>query len=209
MEALAEIIFSHLGYAHYIMFGLLLLAGLNVPISEDFILILSGMLASTVMPEQTTTLFIWVFLGAYLSDWEAYWIGRWLGKRIFRVPWLAKRLPRRRIAQVGLFYKQYGVWTLLIGRFIPIGVRNCLFMAAGIGRMHFGKFLLSDGLACLVSNTTLFFLAYSFGRNYLMLYDLVLAFNTVIFSVFALILSAGLLWWGRRRFWLEPQGKRG
>lgn len=182
MEALADFIFAHLQYAHLMVFGLLMLAGLNIPISEDFMLIFSGMLASTVVPEQASQLFIWAFLGAYLSDWECYWVGRWLGRKLFQVPWLAKRVPRKRIHQVSWFYRHYGVWTLLLGRFIPFGVRNCLFMSAGIGKMHFGQFIAVDGIACFLSTFTLFTLAYQFGKNYLILYQLVSAFNVILFS---------------------------
>ncbi|MCB1136858.1 MAG: DedA family protein, partial [Chlamydiia bacterium] len=145
-------------------------------------------------------LFVWVFLGCYLSDWEAYWVGRYLGRRLFSgKSWLAMRVPRRRLAQISVFYKRFGIWTLLIGRFIPFGVRNCLFMSAGIGRMNFAKFILFDGIACLTSNTTLFLLAYSFGKNYLKLYELVGLFNIALFACFVVALAvAAFVMWQRR-----------
>ena len=40
-----------------------------------------------------------------------------------------------RVAKVASFYQKYGVWTLVVGRFIPFGVRNALFLTAGIGKM--------------------------------------------------------------------------
>ena len=90
METLFEFIVSHAAHAHWIVFGALMLAGFNVPISEDLMIIVSALLAATVVPENTEKLFLAVFLGCYLSDWVSYWIGRTLGRRL-RV----KRTPKK------------------------------------------------------------------------------------------------------------------
>ena len=153
-------------YAHWYIFAALMLAGLNFPISEDLMLIVGGMLASTVIPENTWKLFMGAFLGAYLSDWIAYWLGRSLGVRLWRLRWFRGVLKPSRLTRVETYYSRYGVITLLVGRFIPFGVRNCLFMSAGMARMNFGKFILADGLACLLSNSVVFWIAYSLGRHY-------------------------------------------
>src|SRR5579872_7266904 len=160
METLISFIFEHAPYAHWIVFGALMLAGINVPISEDLMIILSAVLAATVVPENVEKLFLGVFLGCYISDWVCYWIGRLLGPKLWNIAWFAKTFDRRRIDQIHQYYEKYGFWTLLIGRFIPLVVRNGLFLTAGLGRMPFGKFLLSDGIACLCSNTVLFTFAY-------------------------------------------------
>src|SRR3989338_8736419 len=166
MDSLFQFILSHAGYAHWIVFGALMLAGLNVPISEDLMIITSALLAATVVPENTEKLFIAVFLGCYLSDWVSYWIGRSLGRKLWQVRWFAKTVDEKRLTQIQQYYEKYGFWTLLLGRFIPFGVRNCLFLSAGMGKMPFSKFLLSDGIACICSNTALFTLTYSLGKNY-------------------------------------------
>ena len=194
MDFLTDFIFNHAQHAHFIIFALLMLAGLNVPISEDCMLIVSGVLASTVVPEHTTQLFIWTFLGCYLSDWEAYWIGRLLGQNIWRHRWFARALNPQKIRRITWFYQRYGFLTLLVGRFIPFGVRNCLFITAGLGRMPFTRFLISDGIACLLSNFTLFLLAYQFGKNYQVLYDYTRTWNLMLFMVFLI----GVAWTGFR-----------
>ena len=40
------------------------------------------------------------------------------------------------------FYKKYGALTLVIGRFIPFGVRNAIFLTSGISKMPFAKFFI-------------------------------------------------------------------
>ena len=58
--------------------------------------------------------------------------------------------------QIENYYTKYGVVTLLIGRFIPFGVRNCLFVTAGIGKMRFWKFI-SQMASPVLLQTQLFF----------------------------------------------------
>ena len=187
MDEIIKLIFAHAHQAHWIVFGALMLAGFNIPISEDLMIILSAVLAATVVPENTLLLFAAVFLGCYLSDWVCYGIGRKFGPKLWNIRWFAKTVDSKRLEQIHLYYQKYGFWTLLIGRFIPFGVRNCLFLTAGMGRMNFGKFILSDGIACLASNTTLFTLAYLAGRNYQTLLSTLKTFN--IFLFFAFVVS--------------------
>lgn len=198
METLIQTIFEHAQYAHWIVFGALMLAGINVPISEDLMIILSAVLAATVVPENVEKLFLGVFLGCYISDWVCYWIGRSFGPKLWNISWFAKTFDRKRIDQIQSYYEKYGFWTLLIGRFIPFGVRNCLFLTAGLGRMPFGRFLLSDGIACICSNTILFTVAYSVGKNYKALLEMVKTFNIFLFAAFVVLIIA-LIWYKRKK----------
>jgi membrane protein DedA with SNARE-associated domain len=191
-------IFEHAAYAHWIVFGALILAGFNIPVSEDLMIIFSAVLSATVVPENTAKLFVGVFLGCYLSDWICYWMGRKLGPKLWNFSWMAKRVDRKRVDQIQKYYEKYGFWTLLIGRFIPFGVRNALFLTAGLGKMHFGRFILSDGIACLTSNTALFFLAYSVGKNYEALLTTLKTFNILLFGAFVVAII-GLIWYKRKK----------
>lgn len=198
METIIQFLFEHAAYAHWIVFGALMLAGFNIPISEDLMIIMSALLASTVIPENTAKLFLAVFLGCYLSDWVCYGIGRTLGRRLWSFRFFAKTFDPKRLDQIQNYYEKYGIWTLILGRFIPFGVRNGLFLTAGMGRMPFLKFILSDGLACLISNTTLFTLTYTLGRNYTLLFGWLKAFNLVLFALF-LITVISVIWYKRRQ----------
>jgi len=195
MESILPFIQDHAPHAHWFIFGLLMLAGLNVPVSEDLLIIISGILASTFVPENTWKLFTAVFLGAYLSDWMVYWIGRLWGAHLWRMRWFARMFKPKRLEQIKQYYKKYGVLTLLVGRFIPFGVRNCLFATAGMGKMRFRKFLIGDGIACLLSNATLFTIAYFCGKNcsYFIRY-----FNVTIFATFVIALIA-FIWYKKSK----------
>lgn len=195
METILPFIQENAPYAHWVIFGLLMLAGLNFPISEDVVVILSGVLASTLVPENTWKLFVAVFLGAYLSDWIVYWMGRLWGTKLWKIRWFARIFHPKRLNQIKKYYQQYGMLTLVVGRFIPFGVRNCLFATAGIGKMFFWKFLLADGIACLCSNATLFTVAYFCGKNCSSLMRFI---NIVIFSIF-LVALIGFIWYKKKK----------
>lgn len=182
-------------FAHWWIFSLLMLAGLNFPISEDLLIIISAVLASTVVPENTWKLFTAIFLGAYLSDWMVYGIGRWLGPKLHKVRWFARVFREDKIKKIHNYYKKYGTLTLILGRFIPFGIRNGLFVTAGIGRMRFLKFILIDGVACLMSNAALFTLTYYCGKNFSYI---VKSVNIILFVIFA-IAVIGYLWYKRRK----------
>lgn len=195
METIFLFIQEHAQYAHWVVFSLLMLAGLNFPISEDIVIIGSGVLASTCVPENTAKIFLGIFLGAYISDWVAYGIGRFWGPTLWKYRWFTKIFRPERLDQIRSYYKRYGMLTLLVGRFIPFGVRNCLFVTAGIGKMPFGKFLFSDGIACFLSNITLFSLSYFCGKNisYLMKYV-----NIAIFIAFLIALIV-IIWYKKNK----------
>jgi membrane protein DedA with SNARE-associated domain len=197
MDTIIQFLFEHAHQAHWLIFSALMLAGLNIPISEDLMIIISAALAATVVPEHTAILFLFVFLGCYISDWVCYWIGRRLGPKLWNFRWFAKTVDKKRIDSIHNYYEKYGFWTLVIGRFIPFGVRNCLFLSAGIGKMHFGKFLLADGIACILSNTALFTLAFFAGKNYEALLHFVKTFNIFLFAFF-LVSIIGLIWYKKR-----------
>lgn len=182
MEELLQFIQANIQYAHWIIFGALLLAGLNIPVSEDGMLFISGILASHY-PDHLVRLFIAVYMGAYLSDLICYTLGRKLGPKLFEIKFFANMVPPERIDKIHNFYEQYGIVTLLIGRFIPFGVRNGLFLTAGLGKMDFQKFALADLLACTISTVVFFTLYYHFGNSII---EYIKQGNIVLFSIVAI-----------------------
>ncbi|MBT3586802.1 MAG: DedA family protein [Halobacteriovoraceae bacterium] len=169
LTSFQEMATQNIELAPWLIFGLLILAGFNLPVSEDFMLMVSGILAAQ-NPEHMWPLFIAVFMGAYLSDLICFaFMGRYLGTKIFKIPFFAKMVNQERIDTLSNYYQKYGIFTLILGRFIPFGVRNGLFFTAGLGRMNPLKFALSDLLACVISCSAFFYLYYSKGQEFLSL----------------------------------------
>ena len=142
MESLAEWICLHANNAHWIIFCLLLLAGLNVPLSEDILLVAGGMIVSTCIPDHALRMIIWLYFGCIFSAWEAYWIGRKFGPKLYNIHWFNRFINPSKVEKLHTYYERYGIWTFMIGRFLPGGIRNALFITSGLGKMPFGIFLL-------------------------------------------------------------------
>lgn len=164
MDSLLDFFLQHVNWAPYIIFGLLMLTGLHLPVSEDGMIFIAAVLASS-HPDLLIKLYLAVYLGAFLSDIICYSIGKILGPRLWKVPFFAKRLKRQQVKKVHSFYERFGLLTLIIGRFIPFGIRNVLTFTAGISKMNVLKFIISDAIACLVSCSTFFLLYYSYGER--------------------------------------------
>lgn len=193
MQEIIQIIQSNIEYAHFIIFGILLLAGLNIPVSEDAMLFIAAILASS-HPEYLPHLFIGVYLGAYFSDLICYALGRILGPKLFNIKFFANMAPPERIDKISAYYQKYGVITLILGRFIPFGVRNALFLTAGLGKMNFTKFALSDLLACTISTVSFFSLYYYYGETVI---DYIKQGNRVVFGLLFVVL--GVYWYQRKK----------
>jgi membrane-associated protein len=184
-----EFIQSNVQLAPFIIFSLLLLAGFNIPVSEDLMIILSASIAIK-NPEYVFPLYFGVYAGAYCSDLICYTIGRLIGPKIWDIStqanakmestsipkpikfivskfllMLSKIAAKESVDKISNFYKKYGIFTLIFGRFIPFGVRNTLFFSAGMGKMNFYKFALSDLVACTLSSSLLFSMIYIYGET--------------------------------------------
>ena len=189
---------AHAAYAHWVLFGALMLAGLNLPIPEDVVLLIGGVVGSTLAWPAIIKLFAFIYAGALLSDWMVYWIGRLLGPKLWKMGWFRRTIKIERLRKMEDYYRRYGITTLLVGRFIPFGVRNCLFTTAGMARMRWPKFMIADAIACLISTGTYFTLALLFGKNYEQLLSYFELFDIVVFAS-AIALVIGFFWYKRTK----------
>ncbi|NGX37200.1 MAG: Inner membrane protein [Chlamydiae bacterium] len=193
-----EWIQNHAEHAHWILFGAALLAGMNIPISIDLLMILAATLAATLVSTNVLTLFFAMFFGCLFSAWIAYWIGRKLGPKLLKFPLFSKMLNEKRIEKMKVFYEKRGPMAYILGRFIPFGVRNALFMTSGISRIPFAKFALYDTIGCVLWSCSSFFLYYLLGKNIDALYSQVKSVNLLIFIAFS-VTGIGLIWYKKKK----------
>lgn len=186
LESILNYISAHQSHAPWVVFGSLILAGMNVPISIDVILVFCAFLAASTLPELTYPFYFTILIGCTLSGWIAYAIGRFFGLRVLSTPFFSKLIPEKRLETVTSYYEKYGVYTLVVGRFIPFGVRNCIFLTTGISRMPFLKFALIDFIACSAWTSVMFFSFYQLGRNFDLLLHHLKMLNIVLFSAFSI-----------------------
>lgn len=166
MEAILDYLCAHADQAHLVIVGLLLLAGLNMPFSEDLLVIAGGMITATCVPERLWLMFSWIYAGCVVSAYIAYSLGRLLGPHVHKIPWIHHAVSPERVESLGAWLRRFGLLTFFIGRMIPFGVRNALFITCGLSRMPFLSFAWRDALSALFSTSLLFYLGFLFGGNY-------------------------------------------
>lgn len=147
---LESFVLSHQELAPFIIFFLLLLAGINFPISIDIVVILSAFLVTTTLKNQAIAIYISLLLGTYFSAWISYWLGRLARRKLLRFEFIRKFFSQEKLSSLQQFYERNGMLTLLVGRFIPFGIRNCLFLSTGFSKASFRKFILRDSLSCFI-----------------------------------------------------------
>jgi membrane protein DedA with SNARE-associated domain len=184
MEELTALIQANITYAPWIIFGVLLLAGFNIPVSEDGMIFIAAVLASN-NPGMRLPFFLAVYLGAYFYDLICYWLGRIFGPKLFKIRFFASMASPEKIDKIAHYFERYGMITLILGRFIPFGVRNALFLTAGFSKMDPIRFALSDLLACTISVMTYFYLYYQFGDAVI---EAIKQANIVIFALAACLI---------------------
>lgn len=198
MESLYRWIVEHTAAAPWILFILFLLAGLNIPLSIDVLIAIASILAATLIPESTWALYFSALAGCYFSAWLSYWLGRLVGRKLLKWRWMQKILPQERLEKISHFYKKHGFLTLLIGRFIPFGIRNGIFMSTGISRSSFGKFALRDLLPVTLWTSCAFYLFHTLGANYTLLIKYIKIINLTLFCAFGVTVIAWICYKRRR-----------
>ena len=103
----------------------------------DSLLFAAGALAAT---GSFNILFLYLLLcGAAISgDTVNYWIGHFVGPKAFNEK--SRLLKKAYLERAQKFYEKHGGNAIILARFVPI-VRTFAPFVAGIGKMHYGKFL--------------------------------------------------------------------
>lgn len=190
---MASILYDLAPYVHFISFGLLFLAGFNLPVSEDLVFIVSASIAATIVPENTLLILIACFSGAFISDLMAYFIGKYGASKLLKTKFFKRLVPRDKINTIGAFFKKYGFKTLFIGRFIPFGARNAIFMTAGLAGVDILHFTIIDLTALLFTSTILFSLGYKFGENFSVILEFLGHFKIIVIIIVVIIIITQLI----------------
>lgn len=135
-----------------------LLLGFFLP--GDSLLFTAGILAAEGYLD--ISLLLIVLAGAaIIGDSVGYTIGRRLGPRIFSKE-ESLLFNKRHIAKAQAYFDKHGPKTIIIARFVPI-VRTFAPTLAGVGNMHYGKFLTYNIIGGLLWVGSLTILGYYLG----------------------------------------------
>jgi membrane-associated protein len=145
-------------------------------------------------------LIIAIVLGAVIGDTVNYWIGNYVGLRVFmaRFPTLVKK---EYIDRTYSFYEKYGGATIFVARFVPL-VRTFAPFLAGVGSMHYRRFLFYNALGGTCWTLALVAGGYYFGTlsvvqenmSWLIIGVMLLTGGTLVLIVYNIVKA----WWDRR-----------
>jgi membrane protein DedA with SNARE-associated domain len=147
----------------YAAFIGLLLAGLNIPLSEDLIII-TGALISRGDPSVLVPTFVAIYLGVVISDYFPYYLGILLRKGTLKSKFLIRLFSQKNLDKMHRHLEKHAFLTFIVCRFIPFGVRNTLLLTSGFFGLQLRRFATYEITAATISVSTLFFLVYSFGE---------------------------------------------
>jgi len=187
----------------------LLLAGLNIPISEDLVIITGALLNQEVVQAQVAGArgmlipsLLAIYTGVIVSDFISYYFGALVRKGVFKAKFADSVFSPKNLERFHRHLNKHGPLTFIVCRFIPFGVRNTLFMTSGFLDLPLRRFALYDIPAALISTNTLFFLVYYFGdevKNPIRVAGItlfILLALTVVFLVIRFLMRNPLTRWG-------------
>ncbi|MGA9531214.1 MAG: DedA family protein [Anaerolineales bacterium] len=126
----------------------------------DSLLFAAGAFAATGS-FHVTFLFLILFTAAILGDTANYWIGHTIGPRAFEMD--NRFLKKEYLERTSEFYDRHGGKTIFLARFIPI-IRTFAPFVAGVGIMHYGRFIVYNLLGGFVWTAGFISLGYFFGN---------------------------------------------
>lgn len=185
MEQIYQFITLHSSKSPWILFCLFILAGLNFPISIDILVIIASIISASIAPEIKYQLFFSCLAGTVMAAWTSYFLGRFVGSRLICFSWFRKIFPTSRLDKIHSFYTKYGLIALILGRFIPFGVRNGMFLTSGMAKSSFKSFALKDLFAATFWCTIMFHVFHSLGCHFEIIVKYLKIINISLFSLFS------------------------
>lgn len=160
---LLEVVQTHGAWSYAILFIIVFCeTGLVVTpfLPGDSLLFAAGAIAAAG-DLNLAPLLILLSVAAIIGDTINYWIGRRVGTRVFVEG--SRFFKQEHLLRTQNFYERHGGKTIILARFVPI-IRTFAPFVAGIGRMHYGSFLVYNVVGGLVWVIGFGLLGYLFGN---------------------------------------------
>ena len=146
-----------------LLFVVVMLESFGLPLPGETALILFGVLASKGDYDIVVVIAV-AAAAAIVGDNLGYWlIGRWGGRALFERSRYLKRYADTVLPRAEHLMQRHGGKTVFFGRFISI-LRFTAAWVAGLGRMHWAKFLLWNALGGIAWATLVGLVAYYGGK---------------------------------------------
>ena len=157
---MTDLLLQHSSYFALVI--VLILTGEGLPIPEEVPVITAGVLSAhgQLIPWLA---FACCLVGALIGDVLMYWIGYHFGRSVLQSQtWWARFLKPEREAKIERMIEQHGLKVLFLARFL-VGLRSPVYLSAGILRVSFRRFFLTDLFCATTVIGTFFLLSFHYG----------------------------------------------
>ena len=164
-------VISHwlLHYGSFSLFVLLVLGIIVLPIPEETLMVIAGVLMSQEKLAIHSTLFA-VYLGSMCGITGSYLIGRTAGLYLIHKYGQWFGITDQKLQKIHDWFKHYGKWTLVVGYFIP-GVRHFTGIIAGTSSLEFSHFAVFAYTGAILWVSTFLSIGYFFGGYWSELFE--------------------------------------
>jgi membrane protein DedA with SNARE-associated domain len=125
-------------YGSFTLFGLLALGIIALPVPEETLMVLSGILIHQEHLPLLPTLLA-AYAGSMIGITASYLIGRLAGNYVLKRYGKWVGMNEARIQKMHNWFERYGKWALIIGYFVP-GVRHWTGVFAGLSNLEYHTF---------------------------------------------------------------------
>jgi membrane-associated protein len=157
----------------------------------DSLLFAAGAIAATGAMDPAL-LCLLLFIAAVLGDTVNYHIGKYIGPRVFQIK--SRFINQEHLRATQSFFEKHGGKTIIFARFIPI-IRTFAPFIAGVGQMHYRRFLSFNVIGAFAWVVSFIYLGYYFG-NLPVVKD---NFTYVIFAIIFISILPALIGFIRHR----------
>ena len=159
----------------------------------DSLLFTVGVLAADGIMDANLAVML-LIIAAITGDALNYWIGRFVGPKVFYSE-SSRFLNRKHLDRAHAFYEKYGGKAIVLARFVPI-VRTFAPFVAGIGTMHYGKFLAYNAIGGVLWVSLFIYAGFHFGNIPIVKQNIKLVIiGIIIVSILPIIFE----WWRAKR----------
>ena len=187
--------------SYFGIIAVLLATGAGLPIPEELVVVAAAWASYEAGPLNPWLAFLLCLAGVLASDCLMYAVGYHFGHSILRENrWVGRWVHPEREARVERLIARHGLKVLFAARFV-MGLRSTVYLAAGVLRIPFRRFVVVDVLCAATVIGVVFGASYAFAPRLESLYqvwDLVRGTQVWVTGLVALSILAVMVYYWRR-----------
>lgn len=153
-----------LEYGSFALFGLLAVGIIAMPVPEETLMVISGLLMSQGKLSIASTPFA-ALLGSICGITVSYFIGKTAGSYLLHRYGRFIGLTEKKLQKAHGWFERFGTWALVIGYFVP-GIRHFTGLCAGSTDLEYPRFALFSYIGALLWVSTFLSVGFFFGDTW-------------------------------------------